>query len=57
MRWLLLVLLISLMGLLFAALGLARFIWKQRYWRTPKSSAEAKGAAGQAKENDAETEL
>jgi hypothetical protein len=39
MRWLLIVLLVSLAGLLFAAAGVAYHVWKQRTRRGAESSA------------------
>jgi hypothetical protein len=57
MRWLLLILLISLLGLLFAALGLARHIWRQRARRGSKASPVTAKSSGQAEEADVETEL
>jgi hypothetical protein len=39
MRWLLIVLLVSLAALLFAAAGLAHHIWRQRSRRGSESSA------------------
>jgi hypothetical protein len=52
MRWLLLVLLISLLGLLFAASGLARFIWQQSTKSRAKTSPSAAKASGHSEETD-----
>jgi hypothetical protein len=57
MRWLLLVLLISLVGLLFAALGLARYILLQRAQRGTKLSLDAAKGSVHVEETDVETEL
>jgi uncharacterized iron-regulated membrane protein len=57
MRWLLLILLISLLGLLFAALGLARHIWRQRTRSREKTSPGAAKAVGPTEETDVKTEL
>jgi hypothetical protein len=57
MRWLLLVLLISVAGLLVAALAAARFIWQQRARRVQKPSPIAAKASVQNEETDVETEL
>ena len=57
MRWLLMVLLVSLVGLLVAALGVARHIILQRVRSRSKPSAGAAKAPGQAEETDAETEI
>ena len=46
MRWLLIALLVSLAGLLFAAAGVAHHIWKQRTRRGSKPSAAIKPAVG-----------
>jgi hypothetical protein len=56
MRWLLLVLLISVVGLLLAALGLARFIWK-RVRRGSKPSQGTAKASVQTGETSAKTKL
>jgi hypothetical protein len=50
MRWLLIVLLVSLVALLFAAAGLAHHIWQQRNRQGSKSSA----AIEPAEESDLE---
>jgi hypothetical protein len=50
MRWLLIVLLVSLAALLFAAAGLAHHIWQQRTRRVSESSA----AIEPAEESDLE---
>jgi uncharacterized membrane protein YidH (DUF202 family) len=55
MRWLLLVLLISLVGLLVAALGLARFIWRQRARRGSKPSTADAQVSEQPNGNDVKT--
>jgi hypothetical protein len=57
MRWLLMVLLVSLLGLLVAALGMARYIALQRARSRSKSSAGTAKAPGQAEETDVETEI
>ena len=57
MRWLLMVLLVSLVGLLIAALGVARHIVMQRARSRSKPPADAARAPGQAEETDAETEI
>jgi hypothetical protein len=57
MRWLLMVLLVSVVGLLVAALGMARHIALQRARSLPKPSAGASKAPGQAEETDVETEI
>jgi hypothetical protein len=44
MRWLLIVLLVSLAALLFAVAGVAHHIWKQRTRRGSESSAAAEPA-------------
>jgi uncharacterized membrane protein YidH (DUF202 family) len=56
MRWLLLVLLISVVGLLFAALGLARYILQQRAHRGSKPLPDASKAPGNAEGTDVKTE-
>jgi hypothetical protein len=50
MRWLLIVLLVSLAALLFAAAGVAHHIWRQRTRRGSESSA----AIEPAEESDQE---
>jgi uncharacterized membrane protein len=57
MRWLLLVLLISLAALLIAAAGGALHIWVQRRRSRSGHSASAGAAPGAAEETDVETEL
>ena len=57
MRWLLMVLLVSLLGLLVAALGVARHIALQRARSRSKPSVGAAKAPGQAEETDVETEI
>jgi hypothetical protein len=57
MRWLLMVLLVSLMGLLVAALGMARHIALQRARSRSKPSAGTLKASGQAEGTDVETEI
>ena len=57
MRWLLLVLLISLLGLLFAALSLARFIWRQRVRRDAKPLPRTTHVSPETGKDDVETEL
>jgi hypothetical protein len=57
MRWLLMVLLVSLVGLLIAALGVARHIVMQRARSRSKPSADTAKAPGQAEETDVETEI
>jgi hypothetical protein len=57
MRWLLMVLLVSLVGLLVAALGVARHIALQRARSRSKPSTGAPKASGQAEETDLETEI
>ena len=57
MRWLLMVLLVSLLGLLVAALGVARHIIMQRARSRSKPFARAAEAPGQAEKTDVETEI
>jgi hypothetical protein len=57
MRWLLLILLISVAGLLFAALGLARHIGRQRAQRASKPLPDDVMASVQSEETDVKTEL
>jgi uncharacterized iron-regulated membrane protein len=57
MRWLLLVLLVSLAALLIAAAGVAHYIWAQRRRSRHKPSAGAGAAPDSAEETDIETEL
>ncbi|MGO9776232.1 MAG: hypothetical protein ACLQGT_10090 [Terracidiphilus sp.] len=57
MRWLLTVLLVSLVGLLITALGVARHIVMQRARSRSRPSADAAKAPGQAEETDIETEI
>jgi hypothetical protein len=57
MRWLLLVLLISVAGLLFAALGLARHVGRQRARSRAKTPPMAAKASGKTEETDVEREL
>jgi hypothetical protein len=57
MRWLLIVLLVSLVGLLVAALGLARHIVMQRARSRSKPSAGTVKASGHAEGTDVETEF
>ncbi|MGO9318771.1 MAG: hypothetical protein ACLPXT_04980 [Terracidiphilus sp.] len=57
MRWLLLVLLVSLAALLIAAAGVAHHIWAQRRRSRLKHSAGAGAAPDSAEETDIETEL
>jgi uncharacterized membrane protein len=57
MRWLLLVLLVSLVAMLIAAVGGALHIWIQRRRSRSKPSAGAKAASGPAEETDTETEV
>ena len=57
MRWLLMVLLVSLVGLLVAALGVARHIALQRARSRSKPSGGAAKAPGHAEETDVETEI
>jgi len=56
MRWLVLVLLVSLLGLLIAALGLARYIWLQRARNRFNPSAGAGAVHSKAGQSDAESE-
>jgi hypothetical protein len=57
MRWLLLVLLVSLAALLIAAAGVAHHVWAQRR-RSRLRTSEGTGAApDSAEETDTETEL
>lgn len=57
MRWLLLILLISVVGLLFAALSLARFIWQQRTRKGSKASQVTAKTSGKTEVTDVETNL
>ncbi|MGD0801971.1 MAG: hypothetical protein ABR906_11705 [Terracidiphilus sp.] len=57
MRWLLIALLVSLVALLIAAAGGARYIWMQRARRRSKPSAGAIATPGQAEESDSDTEI
>jgi HAMP domain-containing protein len=59
MRWLMIGLLISLAGLLFAAAGVARHIWIRRAKLRRKTAAGkvSKAAPGQALDPAEETEL
>lgn len=57
MRWLLMVLFISLVGLLIAALGMARHIWLQRARSRSKLSAGKAIAPRSSEETDVETEI
>ncbi|MGD0548363.1 MAG: hypothetical protein ABR991_11125 [Terracidiphilus sp.] len=57
MRWLLLVLLVSLLGLLIAALGVARHIWLQHARLRSKPSAGAVAVSGLAEEADVEKDI
>jgi hypothetical protein len=57
MRWLLLVLLISVAGLLFAALGLARHVLRQRAQKGSKPSPDAAAPSVPAEKNHVDTEL
>jgi hypothetical protein len=56
MRWLLLVLLISLVGLLFAAVGLARYIWRQSTKSRVKTLPSAAEASGHSEGTDVKSE-
>jgi uncharacterized iron-regulated membrane protein len=56
MRWLVLVLLVSLLGLLIAALGVARYIWLQRARYRLKPPAGVGAIHGKAGQSDAESE-
>jgi len=60
MVWLVMVLLVSLLALLIAALGVARFIWVQRSRARAKAKQGkglAPGAVEQDEQNEAETEV
>jgi len=57
MRWLLLVLLVSLAAMLIAAFGGALHIWIQRRRSRSKPSAGTGTASGPAEETDTETEV
>jgi|CZKF01.1.fsa_nt_gi uncharacterized iron-regulated membrane protein len=56
MRWLLLVLLVSLAALLIAVAGVVHFIWAQRRRSRSRTSPGADAASGPAEENDTEAE-
>jgi hypothetical protein len=55
MRWLLLILLISVVGMLVAAFGLARHILRQRARRGSKSPGAQAKASGEIEETDLES--
>ncbi|HEY1208315.1 MAG TPA: hypothetical protein VGE85_02995 [Terracidiphilus sp.] len=55
MRWLLMVLLVSLAALLIAAAGVTHYIWSRRRRNRSKPSAGAGAATGPADETDIET--
>jgi Flp pilus assembly protein TadB len=55
MRWLLMVLLVSLAALLIAAAGVTHYVWAQRRRNRNKPSAGAGTATGPADETDIET--
>jgi hypothetical protein len=57
MRWLLMVLLVSLAALLIAAAGVAHHIWTQRARSRAMPSAGSGAVPGLAEETDIETEL
>jgi uncharacterized iron-regulated membrane protein len=57
MRWLLLVLLVSLAALLIAVAGVAHYIWAQRRRSRLRPSEGAGAAPDSAEETDIETEL
>jgi uncharacterized membrane protein len=57
MRWLLLVLLISLAALLIAAAGGAHYIWALRRRSRSGHSARTSAAPGTAEDTDEDTEL
>jgi hypothetical protein len=57
MRWLLLVLLVSLATLLIAAAGLAHYVWAQRRRSRLRPTKGAGAAPDSAEETDIETEL
>ncbi|HME57366.1 MAG TPA: hypothetical protein VKF63_03445 [Terracidiphilus sp.] len=57
MRWLLMVLLVSLAALLIAAAGVAHYIWSRRKRSRSKPSAGDGATTGPADETDIETEL
>ena len=55
MRWLLMILLVSLLGLLIAAWGMAHHIWLQRAQSRSKPSAGSVPAPGPAEETEVES--
>jgi Flp pilus assembly protein TadB len=57
MRWLLIVLLVSLVALLVAAAGGAWHIWSQRARIRSKAAEELNSAPGTAEQTDAGTEF
>ena len=57
MRWLLIVLLVSLVAMLIAAAGMTLHIWLQRARQRSRSSAGAAKTPDTAEESDQETEL
>lgn len=57
MRWLMIVFLVSLAGLLAAALGVARHIWLQRSQEPGDRSTKADQEAELAEEAESEVEL
>jgi hypothetical protein len=57
MRWLMIVLLLSVIGLLAAALGMARHIWVQRSQERRVRDAQTEQEAEMAEEVESEVEL
>ena len=56
MRWLIIVLLVSVGALLIASGGMAYHIWRSRKKRTLKSSGSTESLSGKTEETDVETE-
>jgi hypothetical protein len=56
MRWLMLVLLVSVVGLLAAALGVARHIWVQRSQERRERGAKVEQESETAEEAESEVE-
>jgi hypothetical protein len=57
MRWLMIVLLVSVVGLLAAALGMARHIWVRRSQERRDRAAQTEQGADLAEEVESEVEL
>jgi hypothetical protein len=57
MRWLMIVLLVSVVGLLAAALGMARHIWVQRSHERRERGMKAEQEVDLAEEAESEVEL